>query len=125
MGSSARSGETFHVDPEDGHLARQVIEPVQASGPRYDPFGGFLEGTPRWQYAVVIVGMINAVGRMQDMVAPAGSPGWELEIHKLEMPAEVTLPRARSVRVSRPVGARGTSLGTGRGRRCWRPTRHA
>ena len=45
------------------------------------PIGGLaspLPGAPRWQYAVVNLGMFNSPERMGETLAVAGANGWEL-----------------------------------------------
>ena len=45
--------------------------------------GDSMPGAPRWQYAVVNVGMFRSADRMTDVLAVAGASGWEL-VHVLD-----------------------------------------
>lgn len=49
-----------------------------ASSASTDSLAAPLPGAPRWQYAVVNLGMFNSPERMSETLATAGANGWEL-----------------------------------------------
>lgn len=62
---------TQHVVDGDGNQTEDSLD-VIAFTEDFEP------SVPKWQYAVVNVGMFNSPERMADVLAQAGSSGWEL-----------------------------------------------